>query len=271
MSARRGLRIAAALGRRTAAAARALGLRPRGFEAVLERVPQGSEVGDEHGGAHEADHQTRGFGPELDEHPEKRSDNGCARQGVHPPQQEGGGLGGRLVGEALPGEGPGSRTPGGDAVGDRVRILHVSNSMTASALAACVLILAALVCPPPSFPSWAMAASYPVGLPAAWAGTMWLGRRRRGPPPPPRSGEGRMALSALALVLILVPGDPETARLGFWAASAALMAGAWADGELLAVVSLRRNLGLLRTLTTVDRLHRAACREAWSEATGRTP
>ena len=144
--------------------------------------------------------------------------------------------------------------------------------MTASALAACVLILAALVCPPPPpFPSWAMAASYPVGLSVAWAGTMWLGRRRRGPPPPARSGEGRMALSALALVLILVPGDPETARLGFRAAAAALMAGAWADGELLAVVSLRRNLGLLRTLTAVDRLHRTACREAWSEATGRRP
>ena len=46
---------------------------------------------------------------------------------------------------------------------------------------------------------------------------------------------------------------------------------AGADGERPAVISLRRNLGLPRTPTAVDRLRRTACRGAWSEATGRRP
>ena len=253
-----------------AAAARALGLRPHArFEAGLERVPQGPEVGDEHGAAHEAEHgQHRQHRPRE----EGQYEEGDRRQGVHPPQQKGDRIGDRLVGEALPGEGFGSRTPGGDAGGDRVRILHVWSSMGVTALAPCVILLGALPYPAlPPFPLWAPLVWYPAWLSVAWAVTLLLARRRFGPPPHGGSGEGRLALLLLSLVLVLLSRDPETIRLGFWTASAALTAGAVAEGSLLAVISLRRNIGLPRTLAVVVRGSRAAEREAWSEATGRTP
>ena len=156
--------------------------------------------------------------------------------------------------------------------GDSVWILHASCSVAATALIPPIILLGALVCPVvPPFPPWAPLIWYPVWTAGTWASAMWLGRRRLGPPPRGRLGEVRTALAALSVVLILLSRDPELVRVGFWTAGAALAAGAWADGELLAVVSLRRNLGLLRTLAVVDRHHRAACRDAWSGVTGRTP
>ena len=159
-----------------------------------------------------------------------------------------------------------------EAGADGVWVLHASSSMAASVLIQCVILLGALVCPVvPPFPPWAPLMGYPVQLAVARAAAMWLARRRLAPPPSPRSGAARPTLAVLSAVLIFLSPDPELVRLGFWTAWAALAAGALADGELLAVISLRRNLGLLRTLTAVDRLQRTAVREAWSEVMGRTP
>ena len=143
--------------------------------------------------------------------------------------------------------------------------------MGVTALIPFVILLGALVCPALlPFPFWAPLACHPVMLVLAWGVTMWLGRLRFGPPPPDRLTDARSALFLLSLVLVLLSRDPETARLGFWTAAVALMTAAWADGSLLAVVSLRRNIGLPRTLAVVVRHARTAEREAWSEVTGRT-
>ena len=264
------LRIAAALGRRMASAAGALRLRPRGrFDAVLERGPQGPEVHDEHKAAYDAGHRQRGAARPRNE---GQYEKGAPRRDAHRPQQEGDRIGGRLVGAALPGEGLGSRAPSGDAVGDRVWILHYSSSVCVTSLIPGIILLGALLRPAlPPFPLWAPLAWYAVWLAVAWAGTVRCGRRRFGLPPHGGLGEGRTALLLLSLVLILASRDPETARLGFWTAAAALVPAAAAEGTFLAVISLRRNLGPLRTLAIVVRGIRAAEREAWSEVLGRTP
>ena len=176
----------------------------------------------------------------------------------------------------LPQGGADPRGPDGDAVGDRVWILHAASSMGVTALIPAIILLGGLLCPALlPFPLWAPLAFYPAWVFGAWAVTRWFGRRHFGLPPSARLGEGRMTLLALSVVFILISRDPEMIRIGFWMAAAGLLAGAWADGALLAVVSLRRDIGLLRTLAVVnlpDRpALRAAEREAWSEATGRAP
>lgn len=177
---------------------------------------------------------------------------------------------GRMSG--LPQGGSGPRGPAAVADGDRVWVARAAASMCATALMPCVILLGALLCPALlPFPFWAPPAFYALLLALSWAVTVRIGRRRLGLPPCGRPGEGRMVLFALAVVFILLPRDPEMVRIGFWMSAAGLLAGAWADGALLAVVSLRRNLGLLRTLALVNRPERAACREAWSEVMGRTP